>query len=262
MNFFLAQRAVSYWLFSRHRKGHGIHSPYIFNLFSEIFENKPDRSVVKTVENSRERFLNRSDSVVVHDLGSGSLKMGEGRRRVSDIARHSSVKRRYVGIISALAGMSDGRAVIELGTSLGLGTMAMALSAPNSKVITIEGCPDTAAIAMDNFSRLGISNIDTRIGDIGLLLEPILKETGSPGLVFIDANHRFEPLLSYYNTIADHATDGTIVVIDDIHLTPGMEKGWEIIKGNRKTGPTIDIFQMGMVLFREGMRKEDYLIRY
>ena len=41
--------------------------------------------------------------------------------------------------------------IIELGTSLGISTMYLAASCPDTTVCTIEGCPSTAAIAQAEF---------------------------------------------------------------------------------------------------------------
>lgn len=263
MNSFLALRTIEYRLFSRHKRGHGIHSPFLFNLFSEIFENKKVEPVVKSVENCRKKLLGNHSFIEVKELGSGSLKMGERRRRISDIARYSSTRKKYTGLLSALAFAADGKPIIELGTSLGIGTITLALSAPGSKVVTVEGCQVTAGIARDNFKSLGIANIDSRVGEIGLLLDRILAEaTGSPGLVFIDANHREEPLVAYFDIIAGYAGDDTVLVIDDIHLTQGMERGWRRIADDERSILSIDLLQMGLIFFRKGLTKEDHVIRY
>ena len=45
--------------------------------------------------------------------------------------------------------------IIELGTSLGISTMYMAASCKETPLVTIEGCPATAAIAKENFIEAG-----------------------------------------------------------------------------------------------------------
>lgn len=263
MNTFLARRSLKYWMFSGHRRGHGIHSPFIFNLFSEFFANKSADQVVKTVENFRKSLLNNNNIVSVNDMGSGSLKMGSRSRRISDIARYSSTRMKYSAILAKFARLSGGKDIIEMGTSLGIGTLAMALSAPSSRVITIEGCPETAAVARENFRLMAASNIDIHVGDIGIVLNELESGDGiSPGLVFIDGNHSEEPLLQYFDTIARNALDDTVVIVDDIHLSKSMERGWTRIKEDKRVRVTVDILQMGLVFFRKGLSRENHVIRY
>lgn len=265
MNIFLLIRSIKYFLLSGHSGGHGIHSPYLFNFFSDITENKRLSGVVKSVEEARRRLLADRRRITVNDLGSGSLKMEDktsNTRRISEIARYSAIRKKYVGLVGAMASKIDGKPVIELGTSLGLGTMALALSAPKSVVITIEGCINTAAMARYNFMNSGVENVEVRVGDIGDLLPGILNETGAPGLIYLDANHRKEALLSYFDTISGFIDDDTILIVDDIHLSRGMEEGWKEIVGKENVSVSVDLLQLGILLFRKGLTKQDFVIRY
>ena len=51
-----------------------------------------------------------------------------------------------------------------------------------------------------------------------------------PGLVFIDGNHRKEPVLKYFNQIAEISDTETVIVIDDIYYSNEMEEAWNEIK--------------------------------
>jgi hypothetical protein len=83
-----------------------------------------------------------------------------------------------------------------------------------------------------------------------------------PGLVFIDGDHRREPVLNYFTTIAEYSDSNTVIIIDDIHHSKEMEEAWEEIIRYENVSFTIDIFRMGMVFFREGMNYKNYIIRY
>ena len=91
MGMFSALRYLKYLIFSRHRNGHGIHSPFVFNLVSNIFRNKTGPDIVCSIEKIRKRLLADPRSIKVTDLGAGSKKMKTSLRKVSDIARYSAV---------------------------------------------------------------------------------------------------------------------------------------------------------------------------
>lgn len=155
MSFYTVIMAVRYYIFSRHGKGHGIHSPFVYKLITEVFLNKSDLSVVSKVEKIRNELLCTSEEIEITDLGTGSLKRRRGKQRVSDLARRSSVSARYGGLLSRLSKQYDGKPIIELGTSFGISTLYMALSAKLSRVFTIEGCDRRSAIAKSNFEGRG-----------------------------------------------------------------------------------------------------------
>jgi hypothetical protein len=54
----------------------------------------------------------------------------------------------------------------------------------------------------------------------------------------------------------------TVVVIDDINSSHEMADAWIEIKTDARVTMTIDIFRMGIVFFRDGLTRYDYMIRY
>jgi predicted O-methyltransferase YrrM len=253
---------LKYLLFSRHRNGHGIHSPFIFSLVSEVFRNKIDPAVVLKIESIRKMNLSGSRVISVTDLGAGSAKMKNSLRKVSDIVKYSSVPLKYGKLLYRLAERFGSRDIIELGTSAGISTMYLAAANPGTIVHSIEGCPATAGMARENFNRAGISNIDLLTGSFDDLLPGLTDGRISPGLVFIDGNHRKEPTIRYFNTLADISAGSTVVIIDDIHSGDEMEEAWSVIKDHNRVSVTVDIFRMGLVFFREGISRQHYIIRY
>jgi predicted O-methyltransferase YrrM len=262
MIFSRAMKFLSYNLFSRHGKGHGIHSPFVFNLVSKVFRNKIDPGVVLTIESIRKRNISDVRTLNVLDLGAGSAKMKTSSRKVSDIARYTSVPCKYGVLLAGMAAEFGKPGIVEFGTSLGISTMYMASGCPEAVVYTMEGCPEISQLALENFTSAGLDNIRLLEGSFDDML-PGVKGMGiKPGLVFIDGNHRMEPVMSYFSTMAEISNSSTVIVIDDIHSSAEMEKAWEEIKEDGKVTFTVDIFRMGLIFFREGMDHIDYIIRY
>jgi len=83
-----------------------------------------------------------------------------------------------------------------------------------------------------------------------------------PGLVFIDGNHRKEPVIKYFNQMAELSDNKTVIIIDDINYSNEMREAWKEIRLHKKISVTVDIFRMGIVFFREGINHNNYIIRY
>lgn len=247
---------------SRHRRGHGIHSPFVFNLVSDVFRNKIGPDIVCSIEKTRESLLADSRTINVTDLGAGSKIMKSNLRKVSDIARYSSVPKKYGILLANLARTFGESGILEFGTSLGISTMYMAAHCPDAEIITMEGCPATSEIAADNFKKSKMNNITILTGSFDELLPELKLKAVSPGMVFIDGNHRREPVLKYFNEVAEMSGQESIVVIDDIHSSRAMSDTWNDIKRHEKVTASVDVFRMGMVFFRKGMARYDYTVRY
>lgn len=262
MDILPALKHIEYLLFSRHGNGHGIHSPFVFEIVTDIFRNKIDPDIVFKIEMIRRRMISDRGSIIVNDLGSGSKRMKSCVRKVSDIARYSAVSKKYGIFLSRMSKFFGDPLILELGTSLGISTMYLASASPATKVFTIEGCPNTTEIARRNFRDAGLSNITIFNGAFEELLPEIMKEKSPPGLVFIDGNHRKEPVINYFSQVADLSSPDTVVIFDDINSTVEMEGAWDEIKNHSRVTFTIDIFRMGIVFFREGINHFHYVIRY
>lgn len=262
MNFFKARNYLKYIVVAQHRKGHGIHSPFVFDIVSRLFRNKTDADIVNKIEMVRKRLLNEQKSIEVLDLGSGSLKMKSNFRKVSDIARFSPVNKKYGMLLSGLAAEFGKAGIVEFGTSFGISTMYMASSVPDSIVYTMEGSPSIAELAHENFAVGGYSNITLLVGPFDEML-PKISDTGiKPGLVFIDGNHRKEPVLKYFNKMFEISDSNTVIVFDDINNSAEMADAWKEICNNENVTCTIDIFSMGLVFFKSGITRQHYIIRH
>jgi predicted O-methyltransferase YrrM len=262
MSFFQAAKYLNYIILSRHRRGHGIHSPFVFNLVSEIFRNKIDPRIVFTVEQVRKKMISDKRNLMINDLGSGSKFLKTNSRKVSDIARHSPVPGKYGKLLTNMASEFGNPVIFELGTSLGISTMYMAMGNKGARVYTIEGCPAIAAIARQNFIEAGLSNIELLEGSFDEILPGLSLKGVQPGVVFIDGNHRKEPVIRYFNKMAELASGKTVIIIDDINYSREMAEAWNEIKLHEKVSLSIDIFRMGMLFFRGGINHNNYTIRY
>ena len=262
MNIYIATKYLQYILFSSHKRGHRIHSPFVFNLVTKVFRNKIKPEVVFKIEKIRQMMLSDNSRINVTDYGSGSLRIRSNLRSISAIAKYSTVPRKYGLLLAGLSGEFGKSDIVELGTSLGISALYMASGSPEATVHTIEGCLETSDIAKNNFEKAGLKNIKSYAGKFDEVLPEIANQQIRPGFTFIDGDHRKEPLLRYFYKISEMSADESVIAIDDIHYSNEMSEAWEEIKQFKRVTLTIDIFRMGLVFFKKGMTRSDYIIRY
>ncbi|MGQ9621437.1 MAG: O-methyltransferase, partial [Bacteroidales bacterium] len=218
-----------------------------------------DTAVVSNIEMLRKKMLSDKEIIKVTDCGSGHHR--SEMRKISSIVKHSSVPAKYGKLLASLAREFGGSDIIELGTSFGISTLYLSYGAISGRIHTIEGCPSVSSIAGENFKRAGRENIISYTGEFDNILWELKKKNIKPGLVFIDGDHRKESVLRYFNLIASMCDDRSVVVIDDINYSQEMSDAWKEIKQSESVSITIDIFRMGLVFFRKGIAKFDYVIR-
>lgn len=241
-----------------------IHSPFVYDLYKNVISDKSASPDFQTIENLRKDLLSRYRFIKKVDLGAnaGELPFSQRFVRVKDIARNSSVSPRKGQFLYRLVKHFKPRTIIEMGTSFGVSTMYLAMGYRNSRVITMEGCPDTVSIASHNFNRLGLSNIEEVCGNFDEKLPDILKRLGNVDMVFLDGNHKKEATLRYFEMCLEHTHNNTILLFDDIHWSKGMKEAWENIREHPSVMVSIDLFAMGIVFFRKELSKEDFVLRF
>ena len=243
---------------------HSIHSPFVYDLYTKAIRPVArDKSAFHTIEAVRKQLLKNTDEIEILDMGAGSRRNKSNRRKVSEIARNAEKPARFGELFYRLTHYFKPRTVLELGTSLGLTTAYFAKAAPDAQVITMEGCPETARIASENFKELGVSTIEIVVGNIDQTLPRWLREQQkSIDVVFFDANHRLEPTLRYFEEALPFADDSSVFIFDDIYWSKEMTQAWEQIKAHPQVRVTVDLFWVGLVFFRKEQARENFLLRF
>jgi predicted O-methyltransferase YrrM len=241
---------------------HGTHSPFVYKLVDEVIYDFSDKRDYKNIEDQRKKLLRDDTSVEVTDLGAGSHLNKNRTKSVKQIAKNALKSPRLAQLIYRLARNNHPKFIIELGTCLGVTTAYLAQAAPDAEVVTIEGCPQTAAVAARNFKDLEIKNIELQVGNFDALLPHLIGTKAKLDFVYIDGNHRKDSTLNYFNWCLPKVHENSLLIFDDIYWSEGMKEAWAQIKQHPQVTVTIDLFWIGLVFFKKGQAKEHFKIRY
>jgi len=254
---------ISYRIRRPHRNGHGIHSPFLFALVLNVLYKKSSATnAVSHILNVRKRMLSNNEALVIEDFGAGSTRISTRERKISDIARYSSISPKYGQLMYDLVTYLKPKTIIELGTGLGLGTMYMASAYEDTKVFTIEGSKSLLNKANENYSSLNFSNIMTRQGNFDDVLPVLLKEIDKFDLMFIDGNHTKEATIRYFELCLPHVKNNSVIIFDDIRWSAEMQQAWLEICRNKNVRISLDLFKLGIVFFNEKIIKQRFELYY
>ena len=228
-----------------------------------LFSKNNKNADFQEIEVVRKRLLQRNDEIEILDLGAGSRRNKSNRRKISEIAKNAEKPTRFGQFFYKLSQYLQPESVLELGTSLGITTAYFAKALPQTTITTMEGCPETARLAEQNFSDLGLKNTSVIVGNIDHTLPDFLnKHDQKIGLAFFDANHRVEATVRYFNDTLPYTTDKSVFIFDDIYWSKEMTEAWKQIKAHPDVTVTVDLFWVGLVFFRKEQAKEDFVLRF
>ena len=242
---------------------HGVHSPFVFDLVRNCFYDKTNYPEYRVLENYRNSLLQNKNTIEVTDFGAGSRVFKSNTRAINKIAKNAGISVERAKLLFRIVTYFQPESILEIGTSLGLATSALALN-NFSAVTTLEGCPNTMAIAKNQL-QLKFPKFSNKINFINTEFSSYLKNgeltTDNRQLIFFDGNHSKKATLDYFELLLPTITNESVWIFDDIHWSQEMEEAWEIIKKHPKVTVTVDTFQWGIVFFRSEQVKEDFIVR-
>ena len=259
----LAKKYLQYYLTASNGNGHGIHSPFVFDFIKNVLNDKRKYDSYHKIEKLRKELLHDNRVIEVEDFGAGSLAVPYKQKKISHITKSFLKSKKFAQLLFRIAQYYKPKTIIELGTSLGITTSYLASANKTSNTFTLEGSKNTAAIAQENFAKLGLQNINLIQGNFDDRLPGLLSEIQKADLAFVDGNHRKVPTLQYFRQFLQQSTDQSVFIFDDIHWSAEMEEAWKEIQQHPAVTLTIDLFFIGLVFLRKDFKaKQHFVIRF
>jgi len=252
----------AYLKFLWHSKNeHAVHSPFVFSLITKCFYDKKTKPEYAILQQYRNALLENKNTIEVTDFGAGSRVFKSNKRVVAQIAKTAGISPKRARLLYRIVNYFEPSSILEIGTSLGLTTSALALGNPKASIVTLEGCPSTMAIAKNQLQLANISNVEYITGEFSEYLTTHYSQPTTHDLIYFDGNHSKQATLDYFELLLPTITNDSVWIFDDIHWSAEMEAAWETIKKHPKVSVTIDTFQWGLVFFRREQPKEHFIIR-
>ena len=144
--------------------------------------------------------------------------------------------------------------VVSFGHMSALNASAMALGHMQTKVYL-----EQSESFLETLNSLGVINVN--------LIQPeeFVSEHFrrlNTGFVFFSRDSFEDDTWDYLIDCLNYKTTNSVFVFEGIHHNRDMQDAWEEIKANEDVSVTFDLFCVGMVFFREGIEKQDFVLKY
>jgi predicted O-methyltransferase YrrM len=240
---------------------HDIHSPFVYNFVIKCLKEEIREKDSTLLNNYKKSLKANKTKLIIRDFGAGSKKMGL-ERKVSSIYANVSSKGVYANLLYQLNKHYHFDRCLEFGTSLGIGTLNLALGNEKSEIITVEACENTLNFTRNEFEKLGLKNVQFHRNTFYDFIINLKKgEAKKFDLIFIDGHHDGEALLFYIKELEPYSHPETLFILDDIRWSDGMFKAWNKIIKNENFHLTMDLFRMGIISNRPKQAKEHFVVK-
>ncbi len=248
--------------FTAKRKGHGVHSPFAYQLCEEVFYNNIIFYDFNDLESARKSLLNNTTVIQIEDFGAGSKAFKTNYRSINNIAKQGISTKFQSELFYKLINFLNCKVIVELGTSIGLNTLYMAKATKNGFVTTFEGSKELSLFAKKLAQQNNCANINFINAKFDEALPIFFKQNTIVDFLYIDGNHTYQATLNYFNLALQSKTNTSVFVFDDIYWSKGMTKAWEEIKKHNEVTFSIDTFYFGLVFFKPEFKEKVHLKLY
>jgi predicted O-methyltransferase YrrM len=239
---------------------HSIHSPYFFDFYEKVILNKKQITGFADIENIRNNLLNSTLEIEVKDLGVQSSHFKNEKRQLSKVAETSISPQSLCELLFRLVNYMEATSILELGTSAGVTSLYLAKQ-PQCKVVTFEGNKALINIALTNFESFETKNIKLIEGNLDSTLSDYLQNPTKIDFALMDANHRYEPTIRYFNLLVKRIAQKGIIVVDDIYHSEEMAKAWKELSHHELVYGSADLFRCGILFFDPALNRQHFVWR-
>jgi len=239
---------------------HGVHSPFVYLLVTKCFYKRSSSIVWKSFLKIRKSIAKDHRKIEVSDFNLASSNSKNNPSAISEIGKTEGISNKKAKLLIKIVRYLKPKDILEIGTSVGLGTVAIKLANTNSSITTAEGCHEKIKIAEALFVKNKLNAIQMVHGDFSETLSSIVQNKQFD-FIYFDGKPTREATLTYFEISLQTIHNDSFFIFNSISLNTEMQAAWSQIKKHPKVSVTIDLYYLGIVFFRKEQAKEDFKIR-
>jgi predicted O-methyltransferase YrrM len=251
-------RSYLFYLFFS-KGAHSAHSPFVYYFVEQFLNNKRHFYFFDDINNLHDSLITSNKIINKNDFGTGYKKVYQ--ISVSESYRRSAITKPKGEILFMLSSHFQFKNGLELGTHFGLSAAYIAAANSNMKLITIEGCEETATVAKESFKYLKLENTQSITSEFLTQINTLIESNKKFDFIYFDGNHNYESTMQYFTLLLQVCHEKTVLVFDDIYWSRGMNKAWKEIVESKNTTLCIDIYTMGIVFLSKEFSKQYFLLK-
>jgi hypothetical protein len=217
----------------RHRKGHGIHSPFVYNLITQVIEEKTPYYAFEEIENFRKSLLERTGESTTDD------------NQIAEITARETQSARFGAFLFRLENYLKSKTVIVAGASTGVMGMYLAMvGKTQTECYLLEERTELLQPVKEFALAQHLHNIH--------FTDDNLKPAD---LIFINQLNENQTVDKIVEKYMPFTHNKTVWIINDMDKNKKMSELWQSLQTpNLK----VDLQTVGLVFWNEKLPKQTY----
>lgn len=210
----------------RHHRGHGVHSPFVYNLIRNVIEEKLPYYFYGDLE----AYLDHFDG------------------------REWRLKKEYK-LAFRLVNYFNAKRILEIGSGVGINTLCLASSSKQISCYAVEG----NCMKFELASKL-YADHEKNIVQLKNIKD--IPQNEPFDCICINLNN-YHPLTAYFMTeLVNLCHDKSFIIVKGIRKSKKQNQLWKCLTANERRTAELDLFHMGILFFDKNLYRWKYQISF
>lgn len=246
---------IKYLLKAKHRRGFGIHSPYLFRLQTMVVEEELPYYHYIGIEKVRKKFLaSDKNCEVVTRKGGTNMSLSKATSRMAIDARVGQLAFRLVNDFKP-------KSIVEYGSTIGISSLYLAGPDSRTMLHSLSAQPSFVSIIKQYAAKLKIDNIDYISQCDMETFEQVLSKNPEVDFLMITKSEA-EETKHLINKFFMRNVPKQMALVIDPHKDKLTESVWNEVKSMSQIKVTMDMFELGVIIKNPDLQKEDFVVRF
>ena len=230
------------------RKGYGVHSPFVFDLITNVIEDKSAYYAYHDISLIRKQLT--QNNTFIHCKGK--------RITVKKAVQRDGISQKEGEFLFRLTNHYKPRSILAIGSSLGLTPLYLGKYDSTAHCITLESEPDFAEMATHLLSKETNPSLQIRTGAYHESVSDAISQLKQIDCIFADKNVRISDLDVFFNHCLSFIHDHTFCVLAGIRSSSEKYRYWKQLSQHPQITVAVDLFQMGLLFFQPKLHRRVY----
>lgn len=209
----------------RHHKGHGIHSPFVFNFITKVIEEK-------------------TAYYAYNDI----------REYILSFPEIQFVENKFGRLLFKSVNYFNAKTILELGSGIGINTLYLTVASKQSHCISVETDDKKRELAKQLLKKWGY-NIQLTADKFPVIDKPL--DCILLNLRDYDTDH--QTLIPY---LLSCVNENSFIIVDGIRTNRKHQMLWKRLIGCEEVIVSLDLFHVGLLFFNPKYYKRNFKLSY
>lgn len=210
----------------RHHKGHGIHSPFVFNLVNNVIEEK----------RAYYCYADISDYLSTYH-----------QKELTPNKRHRLAFR--------LVNYFGAQNILEIGSGMGINTLFLTASSSSCKCLCVEKDRNNREVAKQLY-------MDFECQTTFMEEPPVLPIETKYDCIFINLDYYSDLAEDYLDALCKQCHNESFIVVTGIRRNKVNNQLWKHLSSNQLRTVELDLFNIGIIFFDKQLSRWEYKISF